>query len=161
MLQEQLEMVGSSERHLTVVQRFAVRLDQIQKELLKQKPQILHFSGHGDVGVLAFEDRDGTTRLLEGKVLGDIVASYGNLECIVLNACFSEDVAKSCALHVQTVIGSTEAINDAAAAKFTYAFYQALAYGRSYENAFQMGRNEVATVDQDEAKKYCIVQLDK
>jgi hypothetical protein len=157
LLHEQLEMISNPQRQLTVVQRFAVRLDQIQKELLKNRPSVLHFSGHGDVGVLAFEDRDGTTRLLEGNVLADIVASYGELECIVLHACYSESVAIACSPYVRTIIGSSHAIDDNTAPRFTYAFYQALAYGRSYENSFQMGRNEVATVDQAEAEKYCLV----
>ena len=66
LLEEQLEMVRAPRRQLSIIQRFAVRLDQIQKELLNHEPRILHFSGHGDKGVLVFENRDGSTALLDG-----------------------------------------------------------------------------------------------
>ncbi|CFW99561.1 protein of unknown function [Candidatus Filomicrobium marinum] len=157
LLEERLEMVKAPRRHLKVVQRFAVRLDQIQKELLNHEPKILHFSGHGDTGVLLFEDHNGSTTELNGDVLADILHTYGNLECVVLHACFTEQVAQACAKHVKVVIGSIDSIDDATAPKFTYAFYQALAHGRSYNNAFEMGRNEVKTVSRREAAKYKLI----
>jgi hypothetical protein len=147
-------MVKFPRRDLTVVQKFAVRLDQIQKELLNNEPLVLHFSGHGDVGVLLFEDREGDTSEIDGEVLAEILGAYGNLECVVLHACLTEDVAQACRKHVDTVVGSVDSINDLTAPKFTYAFYQALAHGRSYENAFRMGVAEVSTVSREEADKY-------
>ena len=157
LLEEQLEMVRDARWPLTIVQRFAVRLDQIQKELLNHEPKILHFSGHSDTGVLAFENRDGTTATLNGDVLAKIIAAYGNLECVVLHACFTEEVAKACSKHVSVIVGSTGSIDDQTAPKFTYAFYQALAHGRSYDDAFLMGRAEVATISRDEAEKYRLI----
>jgi hypothetical protein len=157
LLEEQLEMVKDPERILNVVQKFAVRLDQIQKELLNNKPTILHFSGHGDNGVLLFEDREGNTSEIEADLLGDMLKAYGNLECLVLHACFTEDVAKICKKHVGVVVGSTDAINDLTAPKFTYAFYQAVAHGRDYGNAFEMGIAEVATVSREDAAIYKIL----
>lgn len=158
MLQEKLESVTTTGGPLTIVNRWAVRLDQIQKELLRVNPSILHFSGHGDTGVLVFEDFDGMSRTLDADVFSSIVRAYGGLECIVLNACYSDGVARACAPFVQCVIGSNHEIDDSLAPKFTYAFYQAIAYGRSYANAFEMGRNEVATANQREASKYVIFQ---
>lgn len=154
LLERQLEMVRNRERHLHVVQKFAVRLQDIQKELLNNRPKILHFSGHGAEGVLAFEKDDGTTAELDGDVLADMLDVYGQLECLVLHACYSEDVAKACAKHVRVVVGSSNAINDETAPKFTYAFYQALANGRPYENAFKAGQVEVKTVSAEDAACY-------
>lgn len=155
-LEEQLEMVKSPRRSLNIVQKFAVRLDQIQKELLNNEPKILHFSGHGNVGCLLFEDRDGKTAEIDGHVLADILAAYGNLECVVLHACFTEQVARACQKHVEVVVGSVDMINDQTAPRFTYAFYQGIAHGRSYENSFAMGKAEVSTISRKEAEKYRI-----
>ena len=157
LLEEQLEMVLKPKRYLRIIKRFAVRIDQIQKELLNHEPKILHFSGHGDTGVLFFEDRNGNTVELDGEVLADILAAYGNLECVVLHACFTEEIAQACAKHVSVVVGSSSSINDTTAPKFTYAFYQALAHGRPYRNAFEMGRAEVATASRSESNNYMMI----
>jgi len=61
---------------------------------------------------------------------------------------------KCCAKHVGVVIGSTDAIDDETAPKFTYAFYQALANGRPYENAFRAGQVEVRTASEVAAACY-------
>lgn len=156
MLERQLEMVKNRERDLHVVQKFAVRLRDIQKELLNNRPKILHFSGHGDYGVLVFEKDDGTTAELDGGVLADILQAYGDLECLVLHACYSESVARACAKYVRFVVGSTDAINDSTAPNFTYAFYQGLANGRPYENAFKMGQAEVKTMSAEDAACYIL-----
>ncbi|TQE98967.1 MAG: CHAT domain-containing protein [Spiribacter salinus] len=154
LLERQLEMVKNREREMHVVQKFAVRLQDIQKELLNNRPKILHFSGHGDEGVLAFEKDNGTTAVISGEVLAEILEVYGDLECLVLHACYTENVARACANHVQVIVGSTDAINDETAPKFTYAFYQALANGRPYENAFRAGQVEVRTVSMEAAACY-------
>ncbi|WP_340237353.1 CHAT domain-containing protein [Sulfitobacter pontiacus] len=154
LLEEQLEMVKNPKRNLNIVQKFAVRLDMIQKELLNNEPRILHFSGHGDVGVLLFEDRQGRTSEIDGTLLAEMLAAYGNLECVVLHACYAEEVARACRKHVNIVVGSTDTIDDRTAPKFTYAFYQGLAHGRPYQNAFAMGIAEVATVSRIDAAKY-------
>ena len=156
LLERQLEMVANRERDLHIVQKFAVRLQDIQKELLNNRPKILHFSGHGDEGVLIFERDDGTTAELDGDVLADILEVYGELECLVLHACYTEKVAQACAKHVGVVVGSTDAINDDTAPKFTYAFYQSLANGRPYENAFRAGQVEVRTVSAEDAACYTL-----
>ena len=130
--------------------------DQIQQEMLRHNPKILHFSGHGDKGALAFEDRDGRIASVTHALLARIVKAYGDLECLVLHACYSDEIAQACAAHVPTVIGSTDAINDETAPLFTHIFYQALATGRPYQQAFEMGKNEVALKSEIDAAKYAI-----
>lgn len=157
LLEEHLESVRNPRRHLKITHRFAVRIDQIQRELLNHEPKILHFSGHGDTGVLLFEDHEGNTAELPGEVFAEIVAAFGNLECIVLHACFTQEVAQACARHVKIIVGSAHTVSDTTAPKFTYAFYQALANGRNYNNAYEMGLAEVATVSRTEAMKYTLI----
>ena len=155
-LEEALEMVSEPQRPLRVIQKFGVRLNQIQKELLNNRPRILQFNGHGSRGELVFETREGASAPLSGEVMASIVSVYGELECIVLHACYTEEVAEACAKHVGTVIGSSSSVTDQAANSFTVAFYQALAHGRPYRNAFEMGRVEVSTIDPGQAQVYRI-----
>jgi hypothetical protein len=153
-LDRQLETVRHCKRDLHVVQKFAVRPRDIQKELLNNKPKILHFSGHGDAGDLAFEAENGEAAPIKGEVLAEMLDVYGGLECVVLHACYSEWIAQLCAEHVDVVIGSTGGVNDRTAPLFTYAFYQALANGRAYDNAFRAGQVEVKTVSEEDAARY-------
>lgn len=65
-----------------------------------------------------------------------------------------ETVARACVKYVDVVVGSTNAIADVTAPKFTYAFYQALANGRPYANAFRAGQVEVRTASEAAAARY-------
>ena len=155
-VEEQLEMVRNRRRNLHLIPRFAVRTDQIQKELFNHEPKILHFSGHGVGGNLIFEHRDGSPAPLQANALAGLLSAYGRLECLILHACYSEDVARTCLKHVDVIIGSTDAIKDITAPPFSCAFYQALANGRSYTDAFKAGTAEVAITNSMEAAKYKI-----
>lgn len=155
-LRDRLAAVPKPRRQITFETLYATRPDQIQQELLRHEPKILHFSGHGGGGALAFETRDGGAAPVTGDQLAQIVKAYGDLECIVLHACYSDSIAQACEAHVSHVIGSTDAINDETAPSFTYIFYQALAMGRPYAQAFEMGLAEVGLTDNAEAAKYKI-----
>ena len=155
-LKEQLRQVDHPKIDLKVENCWAVRPDQIQMELLNNNPAILHFSGHGDKNLLCFEDREGNPVIVEAAIIADIVRVYGELECLVLNACYSETVAKACAHHVKAVIGCDVSIDDDAAIAFTRGFYQSIAHGRSVENSFEAAKNEVRMIAPSEADKYVL-----
>ena len=55
-LREQLALVKDPSVKVEVEHQWATRTNQIQMAILNHKPAILHFSGHGDVGALIFED---------------------------------------------------------------------------------------------------------
>jgi len=158
LLERQLETVKNRERNLIIVQKHAVRLSDIQRELLNNRPKILHFSGHGGPGELIFEGDDGSSQSINAEQLADILRLYGGLDCLILHACYSERVAAACAKHVNFVIGSTDEIDDYTAPKFTYAFYQGLANGRDYMNSFEMGKAEVALSSSAQAALYVAYQ---
>lgn len=153
-LRDRMAAMPSPTRPLAFEHIWATRLDQIQQELIRQRPAILHFSGHGAPGVLAFEDREGNSVELRGEMLARILNAYGGIECLVLHACYSDDVAAECLQHVRAVVGSTDAVDDVTAPAFSYIFYQAVAGGMSYEQSFIMGQTEVAILDEDSAKAY-------
>jgi hypothetical protein len=154
MLRERMLGISNPSRQLIFETVYATRPDQIQQEMVRHDPKILHFSGHGGVGALAFEDRYGQSVPVTGTLLARIVKAYGELECLILHACYSDEIAKACAEYVPHVVGSTDAISDETAPSFTSMFYQALATGRSYAAAFEMGQNEVAITSEKEAAKY-------
>lgn len=153
-LRERMAAMSSPRRPLVFEHVWATRLDQIQQELVRHAPVILHFSGHGAPGKLAFEKRDGTTATLEGRMLARILKGYRDLECLVLHACYAEEVAQACLAYVPYVVGSVGSVDDETAPRFSYIFYQSIAGGLEYERAFEMGQTEVAIESEDAADKY-------
>ncbi|MHC5719505.1 MAG: CHAT domain-containing protein, partial [Nostoc sp.] len=120
----------------------------IQRALLDIKPQIVHFSGHGkgEEG-LVFEDEIGQSKLVSGAALAGLFKLFANqIECVVLNGCYSEEQAEAIAQDINYVIGMRKAIGDAegglrqrAAIEFAVGFYDALGAGESIEFAYNLG----------------------
>ncbi|MDF5716366.1 MAG: CHAT domain-containing protein [Rhizonema sp. NSF051] len=122
-------------------QKWAVRPRDISRAMLDLNPQIVHFSGHGtrDEG-LVFEDETGSAKLVDGEALAGLFDLFAEqVECVVLNGCYSEVQASVIAEHINYVIGMKKAIGDRAAIEFAVGFYDALGAGRSVEFAHKFG----------------------
>jgi TIR domain/CHAT domain len=122
-------------------QRWAVRPRDIQRAMLDERPQIIHFSGHGEGEAgLVFEDEVGNSKLVDGVALASLFELFADqLNCVVLNGCYSEVQAKAIGQHITYVIGMNQAIGDKAAIAFAVGFYDALGAGRDVEFAFKLG----------------------
>ncbi len=119
----------------------AVRDFDIHRSILDHDPQIIHFSGHGtgEQG-LVFEDNIGQQKLVDAEGLAGLFELFApQVECVVLNACYSEIQAKAIAQHIDYVIGMSKEIGDAAAIKFAVGFYDALGAGRDVEFSHKLG----------------------
>ncbi len=124
----------------------AVRYRDICRAILDFEPQILHFSGHGagEEG-LVFEDETGQEKLVDAEALAELFELFSDqLECVVLNACYSEVQARAIARHIDFVVGMNQVIGDRAAIEFAIGFYDGLGAGKSYEVAYKLGCNAIA-----------------
>ncbi len=121
-------------------QRWAVRPRDIQRAMLDFNPQIIHFSGNGDEG-LVFEDETGQAKLVEEEALAELFELFADqVECVVLNGCYSEVQAEAIIRHINYVIGMKKPIGDRAAIEFAVGFYDALGAGRNVEFAHRSGQ---------------------
>jgi hypothetical protein len=144
--EEVREIVAGLERakyrdQFVLYQKWAVRPRDIQRAILDINPQIVHFSGHGmgDDG-LVFEDETSSAKLVDGEALAGLFDLFAEqIECVVLNGCYSEVQASVIAQHINYVIGMKKAIGDRAAIEFAVGFYDALGAGRSVEFAHKFG----------------------
>ncbi|WP_017315038.1 TIR domain-containing protein [Mastigocladopsis repens] len=122
-------------------EQLAVRTRDIYRALINHNPQIVHFSGHGagEEG-LVFEDESGKPKFVSGDALAGLFKLFANqIECVVLNGCFSMVQAEAIAQHINYVIGMSRAIGDQAAIEFAVGFYDALGAGKSFEFAYELG----------------------
>ncbi|MEO0684537.1 MAG: SUMF1/EgtB/PvdO family nonheme iron enzyme, partial [Cyanobacteria bacterium J06649_11] len=119
----------------------AMRDFDIHRSILDYEPQIIHFSGHGtgEAGLI-FEDEIGQQKLVDAVSFAGLFELFSpQIECVVLNACYSEIQAKAIAKHIDYVIGMSKEIGDTAAIKFAVGFYDALGAGRDFEFAYKLG----------------------
>jgi hypothetical protein len=127
--------------NLTFFERTAVRPVDLTQAMLDTKPQIVHFSGHGSPnGCLVLEDISGASHEVEPGALSALFEQFAqDLECVVLNACYSETQAQDIVRHIRFVIGMKDEIGDEAAIAFSVGFYQAIGAGRNIESAYALG----------------------
>ncbi len=99
-----------------IKQHWAVRVVDLQGYLLRYKPDIVHFSGHGSASTeIILEDNYGNSQSVSSRALSQLFdVLKDNIRCVVLNACYSEQQAKAIAEHIDCVIGMSKAIGDKA-----------------------------------------------
>lgn len=154
-LKAQLAAVRDAKTKVEIEHALAVRVDQIQMELLNNQPDLVHFSGHGNVNLLVFEDAGGNAVDVSGDAIAQLIGLVGSVRCVVLNCCFSDSISKQILPHVEAVVGCDESIDDEAAIMFTRAFYRALSHGVTFQQAFNLARNELDLHGkQEESEKY-------
>ncbi len=142
-MSHELALVKDGALQVEVKHAWAVRVRDIQGVVLNEKPKVLHFSGHGSPGKLCFENDQGTAQDVDAKAFADFLALCQGLDCLVLNACYSDSVAKEASKHLKAVVGCDVSIADRACVMFTKAFYRGLAHGRTYSDAYGLAVNDL------------------
>jgi hypothetical protein len=128
-----------------IITQSALRVDDLRRALLDREPHIVHFSGHGaGANGLALENNSGQMQLVGTAALAQLFGLFQDkIECVVLNACYSETQAEAIHQHIDCVVGMNNPIGDRAAIKFAIGFYDALGAGRSYDQAYQFGCSNI------------------
>jgi hypothetical protein len=159
--------------------------EELQPLLLRIKPHLVHFSGHGTEGTanggslssLPTPDRElGPVKegpaaqlvltgdagqplhLSKDPLVALLRALKENIRVVVLNACHTKSQAEAIAQIVDCCIGMNAAIGDEAAIVFSMAFYRALSFGKDVETAFNLGKIELQGrgIRQDQIpERYC------
>lgn len=145
---QRLRQSGLSEK-LELRTEAAVRPTELPAALLRYKPRIVHFSGHGSQsGELLLSTGDGEATPVSTEALQDLFRILSrDILCVVLNACYSDSLATALAQIVPCAVGMKRAVRDAAAIAFVAGFYEALALGESVKTAFALGRTATRLVD--------------
>lgn len=143
-IQGRLQLAKQRDRFF-LEQRMSVRPGDLSQAILDIDPQIVHFSGHGtSTGNLCFEDELGKIHPVQPSALAALFAVVDEqVNCVVLNACYSETQAEAIAKHIPFVIGMNQAIGDKAAIAFAVGFYKALGANCSIEKAYKLGCVEI------------------
>ncbi len=133
---------ASKREQFKLEQKWAVRQRDFYRAILDYQPQIVHFSGHGtEFNGIVLENETNEPAFINADALSSMFKLFATkgVECVVLNACYSEVQAKAISQHVNYVIGMNRTIGDKAAIAFSVAFYDALAAGEQMEFAYELG----------------------
>lgn len=127
--------------HFQIEQRWASRPRDVYRALLDVEPQIVHFCGHGEGQVgLVLEDETGRVKLVSREALSKLFELFAaRIECVLLNACYTEVQADAIVEHINYAIGMRQAIRDDLAIAFSVGFYKGLGEGQLIEIAFESG----------------------
>ncbi|MEM7130872.1 MAG: CHAT domain-containing protein [Chloroflexota bacterium] len=123
----------------------AVQIDDLQPLLMRHSPHIVHFSGHGtESSELILQNAQSQRVIVPSQALSKLFHLLrDNIECVVLSACYSASQAQSIVAHIDVVIGMSDLVSNEVAKTFATAFYRALGYQRSYQDAFRLGIAEI------------------
>ena len=140
---------ASEHRDVLVFQSsWAVRPDDLLQLLNQHRPQIVHFSGHGNSAGLSLVGNDGQNRLVTTRALAALFAALkDNIRLVFLNSCYSRQQGLALIENIDCVIGMNESIGDEAAIAFSSAFYRAIGFGRSIKAAFEQGLTSLLLED--------------
>jgi hypothetical protein len=138
-IRQGLERSKGRER-FEIVTRWAVDAEELRRSLLDIEPHIVHFSGHGaGADGLVLHADEGKAKLASSEALANLFSLFADIECVLLNACYSQVQAEAIYQHVNCVIGMNKAMGDRAAITFAVGFYDALGAGRAYDIAYKFG----------------------
>ena len=134
------------EQFIIIVEE-AVRLQEFRRTLLDHKPDIVHFSGHGggEQGLALMAD-NGEAFLVKVAPLAKLFKALQEIffiDCVFLNACYSDVQAEGIYPYVNYVVGMNQKIGDEAAKQFAIGFYDTLFAGQSIKSAFDLGCNAI------------------
>jgi hypothetical protein len=130
---------------LELVSLWAVRPDDLLQALNVHRPQIVHFSGHGNAaGEIILMDNNRQPKPVSEAALRMLFTTLkDNIHVVVLNACYSQTQATAIAEVIDCVVGMSKAVGDDAAITFAASFYRAIGFGRSITEAFEQGKTAI------------------
>ena len=151
---EVTKKIRSSEHreHVEIVNAQAARISDIIDALNEHKPDVVHFSGHGNQEVLLFEGPNGLPQELLAEHMALLLqAARKQIRMVVFNACESAEQAEAATTFAELAIGMDQPIDDDAAKDFAGQLYGSLASGMSVDLAFRQAVAHATAAQGDES----------
>lgn len=123
----------------------SARPKDIRRTILREKPEYIHICGHSvkDEGVI-IQDYTDNVQFLDASTLKEFFSLFSDsIHCILLNSCYSSNIAKSISEEIDYAIGMKNKILDEDAIEFAVAFYDGIFSGKNVENSFKLASNSL------------------
>lgn len=154
-LEKEFVRISSSLQEGTIeyrlVAEWAVTPNELQKAILKHKPNFIHFSGHGkegdgETGGIILNDAESNAKLVSGKALENMFNIFSRkikIDIVLLNSCYTEEQSTGISKYIPYVIGMSDSIEDDSAIEFSTGFYRGLAEDEDIQFAFDLAVNMI------------------
>jgi hypothetical protein len=140
---------GSRRKNFKLTTYVALRAGDLPHLLMKHRPHIVHFSGHGSLKKrIMVEGEGGRSKQIKTEALVELFSVHKeDVRVIVLNACLTEEAAVALKEVVDYTIGISNTIGDRAAVTFASGFYLALSHGNPVPKAFASAKSKLKLKD--------------
>jgi hypothetical protein len=133
---------GRDRDNIEVSIHLAVGPADIRQAVLDDEARLVHLAGHGGGpdGSIAVENDYGLAHIVPVEGLVHLFGTFGrSVQCVLVNACETDLLAWELSAVVPYAIGMRQPVRDTSSIRFSAGFYQALAAGKSIEEAFENG----------------------
>ena len=136
---------GSHRDQFEVVVRPAMKMSDLIEELLRYDPQVVHLIADGRAGEgILLEDDRAEARAVGAQEMADLIRRpNGKIRLLFLSVCHTQEHARVISQDIDYVIGMRGEAEEETALALARHFYQALAYGKTVEDAFNIAINQL------------------
>ena len=131
--------------YIQIIPALSIKRNQLRSKILKYRPQVLHFVGHGieKIGTIFPGDNlDTDSNTLEFDLISTIEKYSNFIKLVVFNTCYTGDLAKKLKNVIDISIGVNETVDDDGAISFTRGFYRVFCNGENIYDSFEKGITE-------------------
>jgi CHAT domain-containing protein len=134
--------------YIDIKVKLACEYDNLMDAVNEEKPDIVHFSGHGEGerGLKFYSpDLENNVEFIDAELIGELFETANeNLKLVVLNSCHSIVQAREIVKHIDYVIGMNDEIGDEAAITLMSRFYKSFASDNvTISGAFKQALNQI------------------
>jgi hypothetical protein len=144
---ERLQQGESGRKYLVRIEQGS-GVEDVARYLAEYQPTVVHFVGQGSpTGEIMLRNSHQVQPLTPSAFANLFKIKGRQIDCVVLNSCFSVAIADELGKHVGCTIGIDEEIDDAPTERsFIGEFYRELAVGNGYQGAFDRGCREMQSL---------------
>jgi hypothetical protein len=140
---------------LELDQLWGARWEDLRRQLLRNTPHILHFTGLSRDSGLIFEGHEGGADLIEAEQLRALLSLFHDrIRLVFVNTTASAQICEALARSIDFVIGIAGRIADDDAIRFAAAFYEAIADRKSVQTAFEFALANLPKGEEQEYKLF-------
>ena len=134
--------------YIEIEVRLACEYDNLMDAVNEEKPDIVHFSGHGEGerGLKFYSpDLENNAEFIDAELIGELFETANeNLKLVILNSCHSIVQAREIVKHIDYVVGMNDEIGDETAIILMSRFYKSFASDNvTISGAFKQALNQV------------------
>lgn len=139
-IKEELQQGAFRDQYEFLPSEFALTAKSLLRAFSKNKPDIIHFAGHGEQdGIIIAKENNEVQRVSTDALKFIFRPLTGIVKIIILNACYSAKQAQELSEIGVFVVGNKLPVNDDAAITFSVGFYLGLGEGKGFFGALNDG----------------------